>query len=77
MLNILPTVSSHRHTTSVTTECTLTLEEDDGVFVTLRLGTHQGSIQVVRDAREDFGDILGVAVFQFVFVVAEDFVVLN
>lgn len=57
-------------------ECTLTLEEDDRVFITLWLGTLYSSIQVVRDSREDFRDILGEAVLKFVFVIAEHLVVL-
>lgn len=57
-------------------ECTLTLEKDDRVFITLWLGTLHSSIQVVRDPRENFGDVLGEAVFKLVIVIAEHLVVL-
>lgn len=51
------------------------LEEDDRVFITPWLGTLHGSVQMFRDPREDFGDVLGVAVLQLVLIIAEHLVV--
>lgn len=53
----------------------VSLEEDDRVLITLWLGTLHGSIQMVRDAREDLGDVLGVPVLQLVLVIAEYLIV--
>lgn len=53
----------------------MSLEEDDRVFITLWVGTLHSSIQVVGDSREDFRDVLGVAVLQLVLVIAEHFVI--
>lgn len=57
-------------------ETLFTFEEDNGVVGALWMRTFHCSIQMVRDSREDFRDILGIAILQLVLVKAEHLVVL-
>lgn len=59
-----------------TQESRPTLEKDDRVFITLRLGTLHSSIQMVGDPREYLRDVLRIALLQLVFKEAEHLVVL-
>lgn len=54
-----------------------TFEKDYGVIRTVWLGTLHCSIQVARNSRENFRDVFGIALLQFVLVVAEDLLVLK
>lgn len=54
-----------------------TFEKDYGVISTVWLGTLHCSIQVVRNSRENFRDVFGIALLQFVLEVTEDLVVLK